>query len=64
VKEFLSRMDVPYEDRNISRNPQAKQEYIEKGYDLLPVIEAGNTVILEYDGEPQLIEVLANEGYL
>jgi hypothetical protein len=31
---------------------------------LLPVIEAGNTVILEYDGEPQLIEVLANEGYL
>lgn len=62
--EFLSRMDVPYEERNISKDRAAKQEYLEKGYDLLPVIEAGNSVIIEYDGEPQLIEVLAKEGYL
>jgi hypothetical protein len=57
-------MGIPYEDRNVSRDPQAKREYIEKAYDLLPVIEAGSTVILEYEGEPQLIEVLAKEGYL
>ena len=57
-------MGIPYEERNISKDRQAKQEYLEKGYDLLPVIEAGNSVIIEYDGEPQLIEVLAKEGYL
>jgi glutaredoxin len=62
--EFLSRMGIPYEERNISKDRQSKQEYLEKGYDLLPVIEAGNSVIIEYDGEPQLIEVLAKEGYL
>jgi len=57
-------MDVPYEDRNISQNAQARQEYREKGYDLLPVIEAGDTIITDYTGEPLLIEVLAQEGYL
>jgi Glutaredoxin len=64
VKGFLSRMGVPFEERNISTDRQAKQEYLEKGYDLLPTIAVGNTVIVEYDGEPQLIEVLAQEGYL
>jgi hypothetical protein len=62
--EFLSRMGIPYEERNVSKDRQARQEYLEKGYDLLPVIEVGNSVIIEYDGEPQLIEVLAKEGYL
>lgn len=57
-------MGVPYEDKNISSDRAAKAEFLEKGYDLLPVIEAGSSVILEYDGEPQLIEVLVKEGYL
>lgn len=57
-------MSIPFEDRNISTDRQARQEYIEKGYDLLPTIEVGNTVIIEYEGEPQLIEMLAKEGYL
>lgn len=57
-------MGIPFEDRNISKDSAAKQEFLEKGYDLLPVIEAGSSVIVEYDGEPQLIEVLAREGYL
>jgi hypothetical protein len=57
-------MGVPYEERNISRSPAAKQQFLEKGYDLLPVIEAGSTVITDYTGEPLLIEVLAREGYL
>jgi hypothetical protein len=51
-------------ERNISVDPGARQEYIDKGYDLLPAIEVGNSVIVEYTGEPQLIEVLALEGYL
>jgi hypothetical protein len=57
-------MGVPYEDKNISVDKAAKAEFLEKGYDLLPVIEAGSSVIVEYDGEPQLIEVLVREGYL
>ena len=57
-------MGVPFEYRNISLDKAAKAEFLEKGYDLLPVIEAGSSVILEYDGEPQLIEVLVKEGYL
>ena len=57
-------MDIPFEERNISKDRASKQEFLEKGYDLLPVIEAGNSIIAEYDGEPQLIEVLAREGYL
>jgi hypothetical protein len=57
-------MGVPFEERNISISPEFRQQFRDKDYDLLPVIEAGNTIILDYTGEPQLIEVLAKEGYL
>ena len=57
-------MDIAHEERNVSLNKEARQEYIAKGYGILPVIEAGNTIILEYEGLPQLIEVLSAEGYL
>ncbi len=57
-------MGVPFEERNISKDREARQEFREKGYDLLPVVEVGNTVITDYTGEPLLIEVLAAEGYL
>ena len=56
-------MDVPHEERNISLSPDAKREFIDKGYEFLPVIEAGKSIIVDYTGEPQLIEVLAQEGY-
>jgi hypothetical protein len=57
-------MGVPLIDRNISFDPEAKRAFQEKHYDLLPVIEIGNSVITDYEGEPQLIEVLHKEGYL
>lgn len=57
-------MGVLHEERNITVSPEAKRQFREKHYDLLPVIEVGNTIILDYTGEPQLIEVLAKEGYL
>ena len=57
-------MGVPLEERNISLNPKFKQQFRDKEYDLLPVIEVGNTIITDYTGEPQLIEVLHKEGYL
>jgi hypothetical protein len=57
-------MGVPYTERNISQDAEAKQEFREKGYDLLPVIEVGSTTITDYAGEPLLIETLVQEGYL
>lgn len=57
-------MQVPHIARNISRDPEAKREFLEKGYEFLPVVEAGDSVITDYEGEPQLIEMLAAEGYL
>lgn len=57
-------MGVPYEERNISNDRDARKMFQEKGYDLLPVIEIGEMVITDYTGEPQLIEALANGGYI
>lgn len=57
-------MGVPLIERNISRDADNKREFLEKGYEFLPVIEVGDSVITEYEGEPQLIEVLVAEGYL
>jgi hypothetical protein len=57
-------MDIPFEERNISRDKEARREFREKGYEFLPVVEVGNAVISEYTGEPLLIEVLHQEGYL
>ncbi len=57
-------MDVPHIERNISSDREARSEFAEKGYEFVPVIEAGESVIIEYTGEPQLIEALAKEGYL
>jgi hypothetical protein len=57
-------MGVPHVERNISRDAEARKEFLEKGYDLLPVVEVGGSVITLYTGEPLLIEVLVAEGYL
>ncbi len=57
-------MGVPFEERNISKDRDVRKMFQEKGYDLLPVIEIGETVIVDYTGEPQLIEALAQESYI
>ena len=57
-------MGVPHEARNISISRAAKEAFIAKEYDLLPVLEIGNTVITNYMGLPQVIEALVSEGYL
>ena len=57
-------MGIPFREINISRDKEARKQFHEKGYDLLPVIEVGNIVITEYTGEPLLIEALHAEGYL
>ena len=57
-------MDIAFVDRNVSLDKEARREYVEKAYGILPVIEVGATIVLEYEGLPQLMEVLAAEGYL
>lgn len=57
-------MGVPHVERNIGRDAEAREEFLEKGYDSLPVVEIGESVIMLYTGEALLIEVLAGEGYL
>jgi hypothetical protein len=57
-------LGVPFEERNISLDPEFKRQFRDKDYDFLPVLEIGNTVILDYTGEPLLIEALHEEGYL
>ena len=57
-------MDIAFVDRNVSLNKEARQEYIEKAYGILPVIEVGGRVVLEYEGLSQLMDVLSAEGYL
>ena len=57
-------MDIAFVDRNVSLDKEARREYVEKAYGILPVIEVGGRVVLEYEGLPQLMEVLAAEGYL
>ena len=57
-------MGIPHEARNISISREAKEEFVAKQYDLLPVFEIGNTIITEYTGLPQVIEALVREGYL
>jgi hypothetical protein len=56
-------MEVAYEERNISKDKDAKKHFLQQGYDLLPVIEVGATTVLDYS-EAALIEALAREGYL
>ncbi len=57
-------MGIPFEERNISRDKDARRQFYEKGYEFLPVVEVGGSVITEYTGEPVLIEALHAEGYL
>lgn len=57
-------MGVPHEERNISSNPTAKRQFLESGYDLLPVIEVGGATITEYESDAILLEALVREGYV
>ena len=56
-------MGVPYDERNI-KDRENRAQFKEKGYEFVPVVEAGNSIITEYTDLPQLIEVLHAEGYL
>jgi hypothetical protein len=63
VKAFLSRAGVPFVEHNISSDPAARHAFLESGYDVLPVLEIGGSVLIEETGEARIMEALVREGY-
>lgn len=49
VKEYLKQKDVPYTEKNISTDAQARKELISKGYMGVPVILIGDETIVGFD---------------
>ncbi|MDQ2808594.1 MAG: glutaredoxin family protein [Chloroflexota bacterium] len=64
VKSYLTAHGLPFEERNIRRDMATMIEFRRKGYEILPVIELGSTVIREYESLEQLETALRAGGYL
>lgn len=47
--EYLSRKGVPYTERNVSRDPGAREELMEIGVMSLPVILIGETRVVGFN---------------
>ena len=64
VKGYLHAQGIPFEERNIRAAMPTMIEFRRKGYEILPVIEIGSTVIREYESLAQLQAALQTAGYL
>lgn len=64
VKEYLSAHSLPFEERNIRSDMATMLAFRRKGYEILPVIELGPTVIREYESLDQLEAALRAGGYI
>ncbi len=64
VKEYLTAHNLPFEERNIRSDMATMIEFRRKGYEILPVIELGPTVIQEYESLEQLETALRAGGYI
>jgi len=51
TKEFLSRLGVQFEDRNIAADPKALEELRKLGVMTTPVTKIGDVVVVGYDEE-------------
>ncbi len=50
AKEFLKEHKVAFQDIDVSKDPKAAEEMIEKSGQMgVPVIEIGNTIIIGFD---------------
>lgn len=57
MREFLSLRSIPFDERNIRRDPQAKAELLELTGELaVPVVVAGDRRVVGYD--PEWLEAL------
>lgn len=57
VKGFLSENNVEFEEKNVSRDAEARNELIAKGYRGVPVIVIGDEEVVGFD-QPRLKELL------
>jgi len=64
VKSYLTDHNLPFEERNIRSDMATMIEFRRKGYEILPVIELGPTVIREYESLDQLETALRAGGYI
>lgn len=49
VKQYLKDKNVPYTEKNVSRDADARKELIEQGYMGVPVILVGNETVVGFD---------------
>lgn len=57
VKSFLTDNNVEFEEANVSRDVDARNELIQKGYRGVPVIVIGEEEVVGFD-QPRLKELL------
>ena len=57
MKGFLSEKGVPYDERDISRDPQALEELSKLGFMTTPVITVDGQVVVGFD-RPRLAMLL------
>ena len=53
-------MGVPYEERNISLSPEARQQFRDKEYDLLPATVSGSTALASDPSFGPFLKALPN----
>ncbi|MDI6705564.1 MAG: glutaredoxin family protein [Bacillota bacterium] len=49
VKQYLKDKNVPYTEKNVSRDADARKELIKQGYMGVPVILVGNETVVGFD---------------
>lgn len=49
VKEFLSQQGLEYIEVDVSSDPQARKDFMAKGYRGVPVTEIGGEVVIGFD---------------
>ena len=62
VRAVLRKYDLPFEDRNIIKDPAQRQEMVEKsGQPLSPCVEVNGTMLADISGE-ELEQYLLGKG--
>ncbi|NLP18311.1 MAG: glutaredoxin family protein [Firmicutes bacterium] len=49
MKEFLSQQGLEYIEVDVSSDPQARKDFMAKGYRGVPVTEIGGEVVIGFD---------------
>jgi len=60
VKEFLSQKGLAYVEVDVSTDPQARKDFLAKGYRGVPVTEIGGEVVIGFDVE-KLEDIISSQ---